>query len=335
MPGERRAPWRNRRALIGAGVVLALALAAGLLLARGSGAEDERRALIEEWDNQLSTWQTSTLERIGPGGVEQPGAAGHELAALFEPALTEPVRYPDEQVGTETDALDATNASCTSLTSGIQDVEEAVQPPAPPQELDVEHPDAEDVASRFDASRTALAAYQEGVTQHAPAMRGFCGSYPALVAAHLEAGSARAELEDLVACTEQDCTVAAGADPDLVRELAENATIVANQRIAASLSAQCYLADLAPVCSADAAEASALAAAWAGWPDDLTSDPGASGDTLTQIRQVQADAETDISSAIADLGDGRQDVSDLARGQLEETATQLDQAAADFETALG
>lgn len=335
MTGEQPPRWRTRRVLIAAAGVLVVALVAVFILARGSGADAERQALIEDWDDQLTAWQNSALDQVGPGGVEQPGLAGHDLAALFDPALTEPVRYPAEPTTASTEDLDATNTACTSLTSGIQMVEEFVQPPAPPQELDTEHPEAEDVTARFQASRAALGAYQQEAGQHGPTMRAFCGTYPALVAAHLDAGAAGVELAELVTCTEQDCTVTAGADHDLVRDLAEATTVVANERIAGSLAAQCYLADLTPVCNADAAEATALATAWASWPDELGADPEAAAGRLTQIEQIQAEAETDFASAVADLGEGRQDVADLARAQLEETATQLDQAATDFQAAVG
>ena len=350
-------------------LVVTAIVAAVMLANRDGAADDERAEAVEQWSTDLDSWAGATLERLGPEAT--PAAGDHDLAALFEIAWTQPVRYPDEHPAAHWDDVDVLNAACTATTTHLQSIQDAVQPPAPPAGLDIEHPQAQEPAERFDTYQSALAGFQAQGMEQASVVRPFCGTYPALVAAHADAAQARAALDEVLICDDDGCTVASeesgeatgtstsadGADsqdtqdsqgsPDSqdagvasLPELAEAAAASPNEQIGASLATQCYLAALQAVCTADAVEARELTEALRTWAGDLGGGEPAdiaaqAGADLAPVRAVVDDAAAQFPEAASDLGGDRPGVEQTAREALEQVTADLRQAGQDLAETLG
>lgn len=353
---SRPRPWPRVMAAGLAVVAVAIAIA---LLAREDPANAERDDALESWSQDLDSWAAATIERLGPQAT--PGAAGHDLSALFDIAWTQPVRYPDEPAGAEWADADRINAACTATTTYIQSVQDAVQPPAPPADLDSDHVQGHQPAERFTTYQRALVALQAEAQEQGPVVRAFCGTYPALVAAHADAAGARVSLDEALVCDEGGCTAVPDAaeasdaadsttatdspDPQEAEEaeeaplaqLAKAAVVGPNERIHASLATQCYLGKVQSACTADAAEARALAEALGSWAGGLPSDPGqapGAEEDLAQARTIVDDAAAHFTDATADLGGDRAGVEEAALKALQQVNSALDSGAQDLATTL-
>ncbi|WP_434081076.1 hypothetical protein [Sanguibacter sp. Z1732] len=118
--------------------------------------------------------------------------------------------------------------------------------------------------------------------------------------------------------------------PGELVELAEAAAAIPNDQIQASLSTQCYLVDLAPVCAADALEAAELARAWRAWDGELTD--GGPDDDVAGTETIIGAARADFDATSADLD--RAGAGELAQQHLEEFGSTLSGAATELSAAL-
>lgn len=332
-----RARTRRRPLLV---VMVLLAVGAAVFLLSGRGPDTEQRDLQQAWAADLDRWAQTTLDNLGPGAT--PGAGGHDLAAVFDPAWVQPVRFtPDRQPGSGAgwDQVDEVNAACTAYTSYAQNVQEAVQPPAAPSSLRTDEPGAQEGADRFIRYQQALDTLQNETADAGGAARSFCGSYAPLVAAHADSAAAWQDLDDVLTCDAGGCRVAVdgagerGAARQDVAELLTAALVRPNEQIAAALLTQCYLTDLREVCDADAAEARALAQAYAEWITRLD-EPGADGQ-LDAAADVIDGAAADFPEVAAPWGATRQGTGDAAAGMVADVSASLDQGADQLVTALG
>lgn len=331
MPDASAAPRRNRRLLpIVATVVLVLIVAA-VLMNRAGSAITERADLVQGWSAELDTWAAETIQRLGPEAA--PAAHAHDLASLFDADLTQPMRLGSQAHAPASpgpEDVDTVNAACTAFTSYIDTVRDAVQPPAPPAGLDTEHPDAAEPVQRFDDYQRALSDAQQQSGAVESATRTFCGTYPALVAAHAGAANVRADVGGAIDCDDNGCVWAPGADVAAIAAAAEEAAVAPNELISASLSTQCYLPQLQPVCAADAAEAAELAQVWRTWSEEPDDDAA----HLAQVGAVTSEAQESFEVAAADLGGSRADVLRTANEELTEIGTALTSAAEELARSL-
>lgn len=329
-PTPSRPSPRTRRLLLPVTMAVVAIVVAVMLLNRESPDDVQRQDQVQAWTADLDTWAEATTERLGPAGT--PEAGEHDLAALFEPDWTQPVRYPVQPSTAGWADVDAVNAACTAYTSFIQSGQEAVQPPAPPTGLDTEHPDAGETGQRFGDYQLAVADFQRSTGGIESAVRTFCGTYPALVAAHAGAAEAQADLDEALRCTEAGCAHSpdSATTPGELVELAEAAAAIPNDQIQASLSTQCYLVDLAPVCAADALEAAELARAWRAWDGELTD--GGPDDDVAGTETIIGAARADFDATSADLD--RAGAGELAQQHLEEFGSTLSGAATELSAAL-
>lgn len=330
---ERPTGWRDRRVLGGGAVVLAVLLVVIFAVARSGPSDAEQEDMSEQWQQELNAWAQDAVERTGPEGTEHPRASAHDLTEHFDPELTEPVRDPGE-FAIDAEAVDEVNASCTATNSLIETVEDMVEPPAPPQDLDEEHPSAETAVQDFETARAALADYREQVDGPGSQLRGFCGTYPALLTTHFNASEAGRELARMVTCTEDTCVMEED-DESWVGEIAEAAMVEPNRILAQEGLPACYLDQMVEVCRADAEEATALADLWADWPQQLRSDPEAAARTVAEAQELQSLAAEDFPDAVTDVGQSRDEVRQVAVDELSTMVTALDEGASQFEDALG
>lgn len=334
MPDASAAPRRTRRLLpIVATAVLVLIVAA-VLMNRAGSANTERADLVQAWSAELDTWAAETIQRLGPQAA--PAAHAHDLASLFDADLTQPIRLGSQAHAAHSPAspgpedVDTVNAACTAFTSYLDTVRDAVQPPAPPAGLDTEHPDAAGPMQRFDDYQRALSDAQQQSGAVESATRTFCGTYPALVSAHAGAANVLADMVGAIDCDDNGCTWAPGADVAAIAAAAEEAAVAPNELISASLSTQCYLANLQPVCTADAAEAAELAQVWRTWSEEPDDDAA----HLAQVGTVTSAAQESFEVAAADVGGGRADVLRTADEELTGIGTALTSAAQELARSL-
>src|SRR5690625_2942205 len=330
---EQPARWRDRRVLGGAVLVLVALLVVIFAVARSGPSDAEQQEMAEQWQQELDAWARDATERTGPEGTEHPRTSGHDLTEHFDPAMTEPVRDPS-QATIAAEEVDEVNAACTATNSLVEIVEDMVEPPAPPRDLDEEHPAAESAVQDFETARAALADYREQLSGPGSQLRGFCGTYPALLTTHFNASEAGQELTRMVTCTEEACVMEED-DESWVGEIAEAAMVEPNRFLAQEGLPACYLDQMVDVCRADVEEANALADLWADWRQQLRSDPQAAAQTVAQAQELQDRAADDLSETVGDVGQSRDEVREAAVDELDGLVAALDEAASQFEDALG
>lgn len=312
--------------MFAAATVLAVVAAAFLLA--GGGPDEEPHGPEQAWAEDLDEWAHTTMERLGPDAA--PAAAGHDLAAVFAPAWTEPVRLtPDEDPGggASWEQVDGVNATCTVYTSYDQSVQEAVPPPAAPSQLDTDDAPAPDSSNRFTDYQRALADLQGDTAEAGSTARTFCGTYGTLATAHAEAAGAWQDLSELLTCTVDGCELLQD-DADSRQQagdLLEAALVHPNEQIAAALSAQCYLPGLEAVCAADAAEARTLAEAYGQWATRLGEPPAA--ESWETVQEISADAAAGFPEVADPWGGTREDAGEAVADRLTQIGATLTQSA--------
>lgn len=315
-----------RRLLSAVAVAAVVVLATLWLLPRGG--DEQHEAHLQAWSADLDRWADQARERIGPESAPEHSA----LAAVFDPQWTQPIRHPAPPGLPTVEDLDAVNAACTRHVAMIESVTTYVEPPAAPSDLDLTSADAEPVVQRFERYRSALAAYRQQAERLLPGLRTFCGSYPALVGAQVEAGLALTELGQSLTCSDSSCTLDP-ADADAL-SLATAASVTANERIAAALSAQCYRPEVATICDYDAEEARALTIVFAVWVADLSEDPASTAD-LSRVADVTDHAAREVAESLGESGQDRADLEADTLDTLAGLTITLRESAESFGTALG